>query len=114
MPPRIVRQQTSLFGQFELWVQLSVTSPMHCPWGVHDSVAPPGPPPSVTQHCWVVGSHDCAPHDICERPPLLLPLPPPLPLPLTPLLLPTPLLPPPLPEPLPPLLPPPSAVGPPV
>jgi hypothetical protein len=70
------------------------------------------PPPRVTQHCCVVGSHDCEPHDICVLPPLPLPLlTPPLPLPVTPPL-PLPLLPfPPLllPE---PELPPPSAAGP--
>jgi hypothetical protein len=101
----MVKQQTSLFGQLELAVQLSVTSPMHCPFGPHDSVIPPGPPPlNVTQHSCIVGSHDCMPHDICVLPPLLLPLPPPL-------LLPPP-LPEPEPEPLPPLPLPPSAVGP--
>jgi hypothetical protein len=125
MPPRVLKQQTSLFGQFELWVQLRVTSPEHCPLGPHDSIGGLPGPVSDTQHSCAVGSHDCMPHEIAVTPPLLplqlLPLTPPLLLPLTPPLLPlppplllAPLLPEPeplsLPLPLPLLLTPPSVV----
>lgn len=75
--------------------------PLHCPFGVHASFAPP-PPANVTQHSCDDGSHVAPPHAIPPGPvdaSTIVPLVPPLllapplvpPVPLDPLLPPVPL-----------------------
>ena len=83
--PAIVAQHTSPFEQLLELEHESETPWSHWPIAVHDSVAPPVPPPPVnpeilTQHSCVVESHVAVPHEmLVDVPPLLDPLELPLP-----------------------------------